>query len=203
MKCLIKNTRLFYFTSFKMKSLTTHTNKKIPHKFLTACIRSKENLSVPAITQKYLLYTLSPSFRWLSSETKRWNLGLPLCPPPLNKTGDLLPCHLYSPIFPALPPHYLPTSPTVPPHYSSNFPTLPPHSSHTRFLPSQLMALPPFPPHLSPMTNKSLQNSNVLSLGREGKHVWLTVRQPLMKAGWWDPLLALQDLAETISINYY
>ena len=34
-------------------------------------------------------------------------------------------------------------------------------------------------------------------LGRQGKHVWLIVRQ-LPKTSWWDAPLALQDLAEAI-----
>ena len=34
-----------------------------------------------------------------------------------------------------------------------------------------------------PTTNRHLQNSNLLSLSRQGKHMWLIVRQPLMKAG--------------------
>ena len=49
-----------------------------------------------------------------------------------------------------------------------------------------------------PTTNRYLQNSNLLSLGRQDKQVWLIVRQPLMKAGWWDAPLALCDLAEAI-----
>ena len=37
--------------------------------------------------------------------------------------------------------------------------------------------------------------------GRQGKDVWLTARQLLMKAGWWDAPFALQDLAETIFMH--
>ena len=118
---------------------------------------------------------------------------------------------LYSPTFPKLPPHYVPTSPTVPPHYSPTFPTLPPHP--TRIL-LPLCHLTPLiqPSHLPssllsylsqltslPTTNIHLQNSNVLSLGRQGKHVWLIFRQPLMKAGWWDASLTLRGLAEAVS----
>ena len=35
---------------------------------------------------------------------------------------------------------------------------------------------------------------------RESKHVWLIVKQPPMKADWWDAPLALWDLAKAISI---
>ena len=49
-----------------------------------------------------------------------------------------------------------------------------------------------------PKTNTILQNGNVLSLGRQGKHVGRRVRQPLMKVVVWDPPLALRDLAEAI-----
>ena len=43
-----------------------------------------------------------------------------------------------------------------------------------------------------PTANIHLQNSNVLSLGRQGKHVWLIVRQWLMKGVWWDVLPAVR-----------
>ena len=80
--------------------------------------------------------------------------------------------------------------------------------------PCHLTTLPPFPTchlttlmHLShisssllsclsqlttlPTTNRSLKNSNVLPLGRQGKHIRLIVRQLLMKAGWWNAPLVL------------
>ena len=120
------------------------------------------------------------------------------------------PAH-YSPTFPKLPPHYVPTSLTVAPHYSPPFPTLPPHSTHTPFphcQPTPLIHLY----HLSSSLfsylfqltslatpNRHLKNSNGLSLGRQSKHVWLIVRQPLMKAGWWDAPLALRYLAEPVN----
>ena len=128
------------------------------------------------------------------------------------KFHPTFPAH-YPLTFPKLPPHYIPTSPTVPPHYSPTLPNLSPHSTHTPFppyhftpvihlshLPNSLLS------HLSqltslPTTNRHLQNSNLLSLSRQGKHMWLIVRQPLMKAGWWDAPLALWDLTETISIT--
>ena len=56
---------------------------------------------------------------------------------------------------------------------------------------SQLTSLPTTSRHLY---------SNVFLLGRQGKHVWLIVRQPLMKAGWWEAPLALRDLAEAIRL---
>ena len=52
-----------------------------------------------------------------------------------------------------------------------------------------------------PTTNRPLQNSNILRLGRQGKHVWLIVGQLFMKPGRWDAPLALLDLAEAISIT--
>ena len=78
----------------------------------------------PLISAKISWTHHASSFRWLASETKRWNLGLTLRSPSLNKTGNLLPCHLTTvpsflpchltplptPTFPKFPPHYLPTS---------------------------------------------------------------------------------------------
>ena len=126
--------------------------------------------------------------------------------------NSILPSLLVPSSFPKLPLHYVPISPTMLPHYSPTFLTLPPHSTHTPFppchptllthlshLPSSLLS------HFSeltslPTTSRNLQYNNILSLGRQGKHVWLIVRQPLMKAGWWDAPLALRDLAKAISI---
>ena len=90
--------------------------------------------------------------------------------------------------------------------------------------PCHLSLLPPFSPchlttfmHLSHLTssllsylsqlttlrttNRSLQNSNILPLVRQGKHVWLIVGQLFMKPGRWDAPLALLDLAEAIIIT--
>ena len=161
----------------------------------------------------------APSFRWLASETKRWNFGLSVYPPPLNKTGNLPPCHLTN--LPSFLSYHLTTPPPPPPQTF-------PNCNLTTFSPlwlCHLILLPPFPPcHLTPLvhlshlpssllshlsqltslptTNKSLKNSNVLSLGRQGKHVWLIVRKLLMKAGCWDALLTHRDLAEAISLSY-
>ena len=73
--------------------------------------------------------------------------------------------------------------------------------THLFHLPSSVLS------HLSqltthPTTNRSLQNSNVSPLGRQGKHVWLIVRQLFMEVGWWDVPLALWDLAEAISMIF-
>ena len=117
------------------------------------------------------------------------------------KSHPTFPAH-YPPTSPNLPHHYVSTSPTMPPHYSPTFPTLP-HLTpliHCSHLPSSLLS------HLSQLTylattNRCFQNGNVLSLGRQGKYVWLIVRQPLMKAGWWDAPVALRDLAEAINMT--
>ena len=99
----------------------------------------------------------------------------------------------------------------MPPHYSPTFPNLPPHSTNTPFPPCHfplLIHLSHLPSSLLsylfqltslPTANRHLQSSNFLSLGRQGKHVWLIVRQPLTKAGWWDAPLALWDLTKAIS----
>ena len=67
-------------------------------------------------------------------------------------------------------------------------------------LPSSILS---YPSQLTtlPTTNRSLQNSNALPMGGHGKHVWLMVRQLLMKAGRWDAPLALRGLTEAISIT--
>ena len=51
-----------------------------------------------------------------------------------------------------------------------------------------------------PTANRHLQNTNFLSLGRQDKHVWPIVRQPLMKAVWWDASPVLRGLAEVINM---
>ena len=38
-------------------------------------------------------------------------------------------------------------------------------------------------------------------LGRQDKHMWLVVRQLLMRADWWDAPLTLWDLAKAIHLN--
>ena len=90
---------------------------------------------------------LAPLFSWLTSETKRWNLGLILRHQPLNKTRHL--------------PHScFITHPPFPPCFLT---TLPP--CHLTTLPlCYLTTLLPFPPsHLTTLqlTNKTLQNNNI------------------------------------------
>ena len=83
-------------------------------------------------------------------------------------------------------------------------PILPCHLTpliHISHLPSSLLS------HLCqltslPTTNKFHQDSNILSLGRQGTHVWLIVRQPLMKAGWWDAPLAWPHSAVFIVVSF-
>ena len=99
----------------------------------------------------------------------------------------------YPPTSPKLPHHYVPISPTVLPHYFPTFPTFPAHCSPT---------FPSSPPYQRQIDASNFQNGNVLSLGRQDKHVWLIVRQPLMKAGWWDAPLTLRDLDEAISMAF-
>ena len=145
------------------------------------------------------------SFRyWSTSETKRRNLGpilhptsltfpslttLPTCSP--TTLQPLQPCHLI--IVPPFLHDHLTTLPSFPP---SQLTTLPP------FPPPQLTTLPPFQLTTLPTINRSLRNNNVLPLSRQGKHVWLIIWQLLMKAGWWEVPLALQDLAKAISSTY-
>ena len=86
----------------------------------------------------------------------------------------------------------------MPPQYSPIFPTVLPHYPHTPFPLSQLTT---FPLTILSTTNRSLQNSNVLPIDRQGKHVRLIVRQLPMKAGWREASVALRDLAEAISIT--
>ena len=122
---------------------------------------------------------------------KQYNtiLCLNSIPPSLLTTLSPFPnCHLIT---------HTPTSLTIPPNYSPTLPSLSPRSAHTRFPPccfTPVIYLSDLPgsrlSHLSqltslPTTNRHLQNSNLLSLSRQGKHMWLIVRRPLMKAGWW------------------
>ena len=78
----------------------------------------------------------------------------------------------------SLPSHLSQLATSLPSHLSDLATSLPSHLPYS--LPSCLSQLTTFP-----TTNRSLQN-NVLPLGRQGKHVWLILRQVTMKAGWWD-----------------
>ena len=155
---------------------------------------------------------LNTSCSFTSCHQTRWNLGLTLRPPPLNKTGNLPPCHLTTlPSF--LPchltsPHLSQIATSLSSHLSDWATSLFSHLSHLAtslnsytFPTFPVTTLQPFPAHLPPTANKSCQNRNVISLGRQGKHVWLIVRQPLMKAGWWDAPLSIRDLAKAISVT--
>ena len=89
----------------------------------------------------------------------------------------------------------------------------PPHTLFFRFKQIHFLEIAwIFPPHWSPLNVHavsrpwcpSLSNHNGVTpglthlIGRQGKHVWLIVRQLPMKAGWWDALIVLRDLARAI-----
>ena len=197
------------YTIFTLNQSANHEFQTLPHPatFLTVCVwRSKDEESFHPCSHAKISWTHTTSFCWLASETKRWNLGLNLHPPPLNKTGNLPPCHLTT-LLPLnktgnLPPCHLTTLPSFPNSHRTTFPSL--RLCHLTIL----AAFPPY--HLTPLinlshllssllshvsqltflstTNKPLQNSNVLPLGRQGKHVWLIIRQPFMKIDWWDEI---------------
>ena len=61
---------------------------------------------------------------------------------------------------------------------------------------------PTFPS--SPPSQQQIDTSKIATffhyLSRQGKHMWLTVTQPLIKAGWLDAPFALQNSAEPINI---
>ena len=44
--------------------------------------------------------------------------------------------------------------------------------------------------------------SPIFPQGGQGKRVWLTVREPSMKAGWWDAPLALRDSVVSNVLDY-
>ena len=93
--------------------------------------RCKESLSIPRATQKILKSSL---FSSLTSKPKRWNLGLTLHPPTLNKTRNLSPFHLTT----------LPNVAPSQPHHPSTFPPFP---------------TPPPPPPPPTTTIKACQNN--------------------------------------------
>ena len=138
--------------NFCLKSACGYEFQTLPHPtiFLTACIRSKESISIPAVMQENLVPISTLSFHWLTSETKRWNLELTLHILPLNKTINLPPCHLttLSPFptchvttFPPFQLCHLTILPSFPPSHLTTLTPLPP---------SQLTTLPPFPAHRPP-----------------------------------------------------
>ena len=140
----------------------------------------------------YQTPAVNPCLHFASLEQYNTILSSNSIPPSLLTTLPPFPnCHLIT--FPPLRPWHLTILPPFPRCHFTPF-------MHLSHLPSSLLS------HLSqltslPTTNRYLQNSNVLSLGRQGKHMWLIVRQPLMKAGWWDAPRALRDLAEAVNIK--
>ena len=147
---------------------------------------------------------MNPCLHFASLEQYNTILSLNSIPPSLLTTLPPFPnCHLI--MFPPLRLCHLTILPPFPPCHLAPL-TLFPHChptplTHLSYLPSSLLS------HLSrltflPTTSRHFKYSNVLSLGTQGKHVWLIVRQPFMEAGWWDAPLALRDLAEAISILY-
>ena len=142
------------YTIFTLNQSANHEFQTLPHPatFLTVCVwRSKDEESFHPCSHAKISWTHTTSFCWLASETKRWNLGLNLHPPPLNKTGNLPPCHLTT-LLPLnktgnLPPCHLTTLPSFPPCHLTTFPLL--RLCH-------LTILPPFPPcHLTPLIHLS------------------------------------------------
>ena len=152
-----------------------------PTIFLTAPGRSKEFLSISAGMQEK--FQPIPFVSWLISE----HPFVPLLKITREKikswTHTVFPTH--EP--PTFPPHHSPAFLTLPHHYPSTFPTLTPHQPLTNIL--------LFWSHAFVLELLTLQ------LSRHGKHAWLIARQLTMTAGWWDASLALQDLAEAISIT--
>ena len=105
-------------------------------------------------------------------------------------------CHFIT--FPSLRPCHLTILPPFLPCNLASY-TLPSHivtplHSHT---------CPIFLDHHCPIFPGSPPSQRLVDTWQgKGKHVWLIVRQPLMKAGWWEAPLTLRDLAEAISINF-
>ena len=95
-------------------------------------------------------------------------------------------CHLIT--FPPLRPCHITILP--PCHLTS-----PRHLLHL-VIPLHSPTFPTFPAHYSPNFPSSPPSQ------RQGKHVWLIVRQPLIKASWWDAPVVLRDLAKAISRTY-
>ena len=109
---------------------------------------------------------------------------------PLHALPPLRPCHLA--ILPPFPPWHL----TPLTHLSQLATQL---NSHT-FPTFPAYYCPTFPS--SPLSQWLVDTSNIVTffhLGRQGRHMWLIVRQPLIKVGWWEAPLTLRNLAEAIS----
>ena len=132
---------------------------------------------------------MTPYLHFTSLEQYNTNFSLNSIPLSMLTTLPLLQnCHIIT--FPPLRPCHLtvllpsPTCHLTPPIHLSYLPS----SLISRFF--QLTSLE--------KTNRILQNGNVLSLGRQDKHVWLRVRSGVWDAVW-DAPLTLRDLAEAIS----
>ena len=132
---------------------------------------------------------MTPYLHFTSLEQYNTSFSLNSIPLSMLTTLPPLPnCHIIT--FPPLRPCHLtvllpsPTCHLTPP-------------IHLSYLPSSLIS------HFSQLTslqktNRILQNGNVLSRGRQDKHVWLRVRSGVWDAVW-DAPLTLRDLAEAIS----
>ena len=135
---------------------------------------------------------MNPCLHFASLEQCNTILSLNSIPPSLLTILPPFPdCHPIT--YPPLGPFHLTILPPFPPCYFTPLTRL---SHLLRSLLSYISQLPSVP-----TTNRHLQNSNVLSLGKPGKHVWLIVRQPHIKADWLDAPLVLQNLAEGISLS--
>ena len=127
--------------NFDLKSACDYKFQTLPHPtiFSTACIRSKESLSIPSATQGNLEPILLLRSFDEHQKQKDKILDSPKCPPPLNKTRNLPPWHLTT--LPPVPPCHLTI---LPPFPTCHLTTLSP------FRPCYLTILPPFPPcHLT------------------------------------------------------
>ena len=77
------------------------------------------------------------------------------------------------------------------------------HSLEEQYPPMELKPYSPCKKHVNRSTTSPIirgYRTQGLShlLGRQGKYVWLIVRQLPIKSGWWDAPLALRDSAEVI-----
>ena len=135
--------------NFRLKSACGYEFQTLPHPtiFLTACIRSKESISIPAVMQKNLVPISTFSFHWLHQKKKDEILSSPCISHPWIKP---LTSHLVT-----SPPSHLFQLVTSLPSHLSNFATsLSSHPSHLpTSLPSHLYHLPSsLPSHLSQHT---------------------------------------------------
>ena len=52
------------------------------------------------------------------------------------------------------------------------------------------------------LKNVKEASASLAMTGSGTEHIWIIVRRLCMKSGWWNPLIALQDLAEAIHSNH-